>query len=141
MKVKKAGCILLNIENKKIGLIYREKYKDYSFPKGHLEENETLQECAIRETREETLRECVIIDNKELAILSYTDSVGDEIDVYYYLAVDKGETNAKIAEEDREEIVWKDISEVEKVLSYPNLVEFWKKIKDKIMKTLENESY
>lgn len=54
MKVEKAGTILINLKTKKIGLIYRKKQKDYSFPKGHKEINETLMECAIRETNEET---------------------------------------------------------------------------------------
>ena len=44
MKVKKAGCILINKKTKEIGLVYRIKHKDYSFPKGHLEKNETLKE-------------------------------------------------------------------------------------------------
>ena len=48
MKVEKAGCILIDIKNKKIGLIYRKKQNDYSFPKGHREDGETLAECAIR---------------------------------------------------------------------------------------------
>ncbi len=33
MKVEKAGTILINLETKKIGLIYRKKQNDYSFPK------------------------------------------------------------------------------------------------------------
>ena len=37
MKVEKAGCILINKENNKIGLIYRQKQKDYYFTKGHRE--------------------------------------------------------------------------------------------------------
>ena len=44
----KAGIILIN--KNKIALIYRDNYNDYSFPKGHLEDNESLIECAIRET-------------------------------------------------------------------------------------------
>ena len=40
MKVEKAGCILINEENNKIGLIYRQKQKDYSFSKGHRESEE-----------------------------------------------------------------------------------------------------
>lgn len=43
MKVEKAGCILINKKNNKIGLVYREKQKDYSFPKGHKEDGETLK--------------------------------------------------------------------------------------------------
>lgn len=38
MVVKKAGCILIDIDKKEIGLVYREKYNEISFPKGHLEE-------------------------------------------------------------------------------------------------------
>jgi hypothetical protein len=37
MNVQKAGCILLDLMNKKVGLIYRQKQNDYSFSKGHLE--------------------------------------------------------------------------------------------------------
>ena len=59
-KVIKAGCILINFSDKKAGLIYRTKQNDYSFPKGHVEEGETVMECAIRETKEE-----LGIDNEE----------------------------------------------------------------------------
>lgn len=34
MKVEKAGCILINKENNKIGLIYRQKQKRLFFPEG-----------------------------------------------------------------------------------------------------------
>ena len=52
MSVKKAGCILINYEKQKIALVCRNN--EYSFPKGHLEKGETIQECALRETIEET---------------------------------------------------------------------------------------
>lgn len=50
--IKKAGCVLINFETNDIALVYRDEH--YSFQKGHLEIGETLQECAIRETKEET---------------------------------------------------------------------------------------
>ena len=87
MKVKKAGCILINKKTKEIGLVYRIKHKDYSFPKGHLEKNETLKECAIRETEEETSVTPIIIKDEPVKVLSYTDSNNDDVEVYYFLAL------------------------------------------------------
>ena len=50
METLKAGCFLINRETKEIALIYRKKQNDYSFPKGHVEDGESLKEAAIRET-------------------------------------------------------------------------------------------
>ena len=86
--MNKAGCILINKELKKIGLVYRKKLNDYSFPKGHLEENETLSECAVRETTEETGRDCKLISDKEIGVIEYTNYEG-QIKTYMFLALDK----------------------------------------------------
>ena len=61
METLKAGCFLINIETKNVALVYRIKQNDYSFPKGHKEDNETLEQCAIRETAEETRRVAEIV--------------------------------------------------------------------------------
>ena len=45
MLVKKAGTILINSTTKEIALVYRDKHKDMSFPKGHLEKGETFEEA------------------------------------------------------------------------------------------------
>jgi 8-oxo-dGTP pyrophosphatase MutT (NUDIX family) len=129
MIVKKAGCILVNFDNKMIGLVYRYKRKDYSFPKGHLEEGETLEECAVRETEEETGRACSIIKTKELPLLKYVDSVGDEVECYNYFAKDEGPSSRTISPNDKEELIWKSIEDVENTLSYQNLKDLWNEIK------------
>ena len=131
--MNKAGCILINKELKKIGLVYRKKLNDYSFPKGHLEENETLSECAVRETTEETGRDCNLIADKEIGVIEYTNYEG-QIKTYMFLALDKGKTNKKIAEKDKEELVWVNYNEVESKLSYQNLKDFWNKVKEKVEK-------
>lgn len=132
MSIKKAGTILINLENKKIGLVYRDEQEDYSFPKGHLEEGETLTECAVRETEEETLRKNHLINNKVVAIDRYSSGKEKNVETYYYLAIDDGETSKDIPQKDREELVWKNLEEVSDLLTYNNLKEMWTNIKDKV---------
>ena len=127
MKTKKAGCILMNTNTKKIALVYING--ECSFPKGHLEKGETLRECAIRETREETGHDCRLISNKEIAIINYSTPSGEKVENYMYLAIDEGETKEKIDEKDKEICVWKKIEEIEGSLSYQNLKDAWKEIK------------
>lgn len=135
MPIQKAGVILLNAENHKVGLVYRKEQDDYSFPKGHLEANETLQECAIRETAEETKRDCRLLSDKEIGIIRYnTTKQGDPCEVYMYLAEDIGHSdNASLEVHD---LKWVDWGSVEKKLTYQNLKDFWKSVKDSLKKPL-----
>ena len=98
-KVLKAGSVLIDKETKKVGLVFRKKQADYSFAKGHLEEGETLIECAKRETEEETSRKCKIVSEKELGILSYITKKGENVDTYLYLAIDEGPLDKTIPED------------------------------------------
>ena len=113
MKVEKAGCILINKENNKIGLIYRQKQKDYSFPKGHRESEESLIECAIRETAEETKRDCILYSNEPVAQEHYYDSKND--------------------------VIWTSFDDVYKTLSYDSLKKIWLEVKKLVLKIIEDE--
>ena len=93
--VKKAGCILINMKEKKIALVLRNG--DYSFPKGHLKEMETIKDCAKRETIEETGHEVEIL-GEEISIIRYKSSGGEDVENHLFIGIDTGRTNKKIAE-------------------------------------------
>lgn len=132
--LKKAGCILINKELKKIGLIYRKEYNDYTFPKGHLEKNETLLECAIRETEEETKRKVKILKKEPIYIEHYTNSNNEESNVYYYIAIDDGHSDNTSLEV--HELVWMNPNDVYDTLTFDSLRIMWSSIKKDIIKEL-----
>lgn len=128
--VKKAGCILINKENNTIALVLRDG--DYSFPKGHLENDETIRECAIRETIEETGHE-VKITGEEVGIIKYVTPEGENVENHMFIGIDQGPTNKQIADKDKEVTKWFKIDEIGNILSYQNLKNFWNEIKHKIL--------
>lgn len=136
-KILKAGCVLINKENKKVGLVFRKKQADYSFAKGHLENGETLVECAKRETEEETGRKVELVSEKELGILSYITKKGENVDTYLYLAIDRGPIEKEIPENLKEELEWIDFEKVEELLTHDDLKDFWDMHKDYVLKNMQ----
>lgn len=134
--IQKAGCILINKELKKVGLIYRKEYNDYTFPKGHLEKNETLIECAVRETAEETKRVANIIKENPIYIEHYINSNSEESDVYYYLAIDNGYSDNDSLEV--HELVWIEPNKVYDTLTFNSLKQVWINIKDEVNNILND---
>ena len=134
--VIKAGCILVNKENNMIGLIYRDNYNDYSFPKGHLEVGETIPECAIRETNEETKRSCEIIDEENAILDIYETPRGEYCKCYMYIALDTGVSDN--TSEEVHDLVWVKFEEVEDKLSYDSLKKVWNIAKDDVLKLLNS---
>ena len=129
MITKKAGVVLFNPQNHKIALVYRDKQNDYSFPKGHLEANETLPECAIRETAEETKRDCKLVSDKEIGMIRY-ESPRESCEVYMYLAEDIGHSDNTSPEV--HDLKWVNWADVEGLLTYQNLKGFWNKVKESV---------
>lgn len=129
-KVLKAGCILINVKDKTIALVYRKKQNDYSFPKGHLEQGESLIDCAIRETAEETKRNCAILEDKPIYIEEYITPSGEDVRLYYYLSKDIGPSNNN--SEDTHDTYWIPYDDVEEYLSYDSLKKVWNIIKEKV---------
>ena len=128
----KAGCILVNKEQKEIALVVQNG--EYSFPKGHLEGNETIQECAIRETIEETGHDVKII--KKLKSIKYKSPEYIVYENHYFLGIDNGITNKKIDSKDREITEWHKIEEISEKLSYQYLKKYWQEIRNTVEKLL-----
>ena len=137
MKTLKAGCYLVDKENGKIAIVYREKQNDYSFPKGHLEEGEDFKTCALRETAEETKREGEIIEEFPPYIENYTTPSGEECLCYMFIALDKGKSNN--ASTDTHKVCWIPFEKVEEKLSYPSLKKAWNGVKENILKILQTK--
>ena len=130
----KAGVILVN--KNKIALVYRDYYDDYSFPKGHVEDGETLLECAVRETEEETKRKVKLISEKEIYVEKYKTSKGEKCTCYYYLGKDDGKSdNTSIETHD---LVWTQYDEVLDRLSYESLKNVWKNVKNEVGKYIND---
>ena len=129
-KVKKAGCILLDLENKTIALVYRKKQNDYSFPKGHLEDGESLVACAIRETAEETKFDCEILEEEPVYIETYITPGGEDVEMYYFISKYIGLSNNN--SDDTHPTLWIPYEDVYETLSYDSLKKVWNIVKDKV---------
>ena len=139
MVVKKAGTILLNKETKQIGMVYREEDHGYTFPKGHLEVGETLEECAVRETEEETMYSNHLLLDKPIGIINYQNLDDGDVEVHYYISISDGETKKEISENDKEVHEWVDLENVENKLTYSNLIELWDNVKEFVKNVFEND--
>lgn len=139
MVIKKAGTILLKLDTKQIALVFRKEDNGYTFPKGHLEEGEMLEECAVRETEEETLNSNHLFTKEPAGIVKYQNIDDGDVEVYYYISISDGNTNKNIPEKDKENFEWINFDDVETKLVYENLKEFWNNIKEQIRKILEND--
>ena len=136
MVTKKAGCFLIRKESREVVVIYRKRQNDYSFPKGHLENLESLMQCAIRETAEETKRDCVIVDSIPPIIDRYTTPKGEQCVCYMFVAVDIGKSDNDSL--DTHELIWVDIDKVESILSYDDLKKHWLIAKEKILEYVKD---
>ena len=121
---KSCGAIIFN-EDKV--LVVKQTSGFYGFPKGHVEIGETEKETAIRETKEETGLDIKIISDKRYT-QSYIVKENVHKDVVFFIAKLEN-NNEKRQVEEIEEILWIDINEVEKILTYDSLKELWKEAK------------
>jgi 8-oxo-dGTP diphosphatase len=66
-----AGGVIIDesSDTRRLLLVHRPRYDDWSFPKGKLDPGETVEEAALREVREETGLKCRFV--QQLAVMRY----------------------------------------------------------------------
>lgn len=133
-KLDKGGCILIDKEAMKVALVFREYRNDISFPKGHVEDGESLIDCAIRETEEEIKRKIKLLSEEEICYEEYSSFEGDVV-VHYYLGFDDGKSDND--SEDVHDLIWCDIDKVSETLTRESTINMFLSVKDKIINSIK----
>ena len=121
---KSCGCIVFN--NNKV-LVEESLSGFYGFPKGHIENGESEEECAIRETLEETgIR--ARVDLNDRFVISYLVHDINPKSVVYFISSLVGSDDISIQEEEVSSACWVDINSVRDVLTFDNLKCLWDRV-------------
>lgn len=115
-QVRAAGGVVVRTSGgtRRVAVIHRPKYGDWSLPKGKLEVGEDFERAALREVEEETGIRCEL--GAELTSVAYRDRKGRSKLVRYWLMRPLGGDFAPNDEVD--ELRWLDESEAASLLSY-----------------------
>ena len=103
---KSCGCVVFN-EGKVLMIQHNEGHWD--FPKGHVEENETEIQTAIREVKEETNID-VNVKPKNRYTLEYSPKEGVIKEVVYFIAT-KNSDECRPQESEVQKVEWVEIDE------------------------------
>ena len=114
--VRAAGGIVFRSDAKgrRVALVHRPRYDDWTFPKGKLIDGEDDETAALREVEEETGLRCRI--GRHVGAVTYLDSRGRPKVVRYFEMLPDGGVFAASAEVD--ELRWVPVAEAAEVLSY-----------------------
>lgn len=122
-KEKCCGCIIFD-EDKV--LLIKQNNGVCGFPKGHVENDETEVETAIREVKEETNLD-VIIDESKRYQIQYTTDTGIDKEVVFFVAHKKNNDIIK-QECEIEEIKWLNFDDALDFISFDNSKDLFKKV-------------
>jgi 8-oxo-dGTP diphosphatase len=133
MEVFAAGAVCWREVGKDllVAIIYRGRYKDWSFPKGKVDPGETLAEAAIREIKEETGLKVKL--GVPLSTVSYPIDKGKTKVVHYWATrvSDKAVANSKFKpDEEVSEVVWVKPDQAFEKLSYKHDRELLQEVLD-----------
>lgn len=124
---KSCGGIILKEENKELKvLLLKHNAGHWAFAKGHVEENETEEQTALREIKEETSLN-VKLDTKFRTTVKYSPMEDVEKEVVYFLAYKIGGSETPQLEE-ISEIQWLNLEEAMNTVTYERDKEILQKV-------------
>ncbi len=124
-KEKSCGAVIFRRKKELEVLVIRQNQGHWCFPKGHVENDETERETAVREVREETgLNIRFLFGFREET--HYSPKEGVDKDVVYFIATENG---GRLKKQDSEvmEIQWVTIPEASALLTYENDKQLFRK--------------
>lgn len=114
------GLVLREVDGSvEVLLVHRPHHDDWSFPKGKIDDGETLGQTAVREVEEETGLRCE--RNDRLASVRYTDARGREkLVAYWTMSVVSG---AFVTNDETDAVGWFDLTSARNTVTYGRDVE------------------
>jgi 8-oxo-dGTP pyrophosphatase MutT (NUDIX family) len=117
-----AGGIIIDesADSRRVLLVHRPRYDDWSFPKGKLDPGESIEEAAVREVKEETGLECRIV--RKLAVGRYhyrTRHKGRlKPKAVHYFLMERLTRRIKVPGDEVDLALWVDLEEASQKLTY-----------------------
>lgn len=109
-----AGGIVIDDRNgsRRVLLVHRPQYDDWSFPKGKLDAGETIAEAALREVREETGLLCRIVKQQAVDRYLYQTKKGRiQQKVVHYFLMEPITLDIRVPGQEVDEAVWLELNE------------------------------
>jgi 8-oxo-dGTP diphosphatase len=113
-----AGGVVLD-QKGRVLIVHRGRYDDWSFPKGGVDEGESLEQAALREVKEEAGLECEIVRKLASSRYFFTTRKGQtrlKVVHYFLMKIIGGRLLADGSETD--EAIWCEVAEAAARLSY-----------------------
>jgi 8-oxo-dGTP diphosphatase len=117
-EVRAAGCVVWRADGEQlqVALVHRDRYDDWSHPKGKRDGGEDDLTCAVREVLEETGIRGTI--HAELPTVRYQDNKGRPKVVRYW---SMERTGGRFTPNDEvDELIWVPLEQARELLSYPH---------------------
>lgn len=117
-----AGGIIIDDSDasRRVLLVHRPRYDDWTFPKGKLDPGESAEEAAVREVREETGLKCRII--RKLAVARYLSRKRRKgrlvPKVVHYFLMERLNRRIKVPGDEVDLALWVELGEASQKLTY-----------------------